>query len=154
MVFKVDILGRDGLGSMALFDQVEHSQNSPVYKTFLNVSSFQCFEQLSIVIAAVGWHLQVHSCSNCFHAVFHSAPVTDEQSLEAPFFSCDFCEKYLVLAGVVTIDAIVRRHDRPWLCFTNHNFKRLQIDFTQRSFLDLGITDHAPIFLVVDCKVF
>ena len=75
-------------------------------------------------------------------------PVRHHDAVEAPFIAQDAGQQVIALLGILPVDLVVRRHDRPRLRFFDRNLEILEIEFPQGALADQGV-----IFITVGLLV-
>ena len=87
--------------------------------------------QKPAVILGRAGHLDVQPALDRFVGGVVGAPIRDHHPFISPFALEDLAQQVPVLAGIHTVDAVVRAHHRPGLSLLDDRFKGRQVDLAQ-----------------------
>ncbi len=97
----------------------------------------------------VGTHLYVQTVESGLLRVVGAAPVGDHDSVESPFIAQDVLEQTLVVAGVLTLIAVVGAHYAPHLAILHGLLEGRKIYLIERTVADFDVNSAAPF--LPDC---
>lgn len=90
----------------------------------------------------------VPSCKRGNNAIGHK-PVTHNESVPTPLATEDISNEIVVRRAKVSVDLIIRRHDRPRITVADRDLERLEVNLAQGALGNLLVDEETAILLVV-----
>ena len=94
-------------------------------------------------------HFQVHARLHGLRQIRAGAPVGNDHPVKTPFLPENFREQVTVFTGIVSVQAVVGRHDCRGACRFHHVFKGAEINLPQGAFIDLAVGSLSVGLLIV-----
>ena len=106
---------------------------------FLDAAIPNCRKQISFVHVLAGRHFEIKTSICRAHPVIGRNPIRHHDALKSPLLSGHVDIEVAVLRGVHSVHEIVGIHDRADVSILHREFKRRQINFACRAFVNDGV---------------